>query len=285
MDHIHNEASARGMNPGKVVILPSSFAGSPRAMQQNFQDAMAIVTNKGKPDLFLTFTCNPRSKEITENLLDGHQPSDRPDLIACVFKMQLDELQCDISNKGILGRIVAKIHVIEFQKRGLPHANILLWLCNEDKLRTADDVDKLICAELPYPAAQPHLYEIIKSRMVHCPCGIINGKSYEKSVCMKEGSCSKGYPKNFNDSTVICDDGYPRYQRRNDGRSINVRGANLDNWWIVPYNPALSLRYGSHINLEACMSVKSVKYIFKYVYKGHDCIMLELVEKNTYGWI
>ena len=32
------------------------------------------------------------------------------------------------------------------------------------------------------------------------------------------------------------------------------------------------------------MSVKSVKYIFKYVYKGHDCIMLELIEKNTYGY-
>ena len=84
--------------------------------------------------------------------------------------------------------------------------------------------------------------------------------------------------------TVICDDGYPRYQRRNDGRSINVCGANLDNRWIVPYNPALSLRYGSHINLEACISVKSVKYIFKYVYKGHDCIMLELVKTNTYGY-
>ena len=72
MDHIHNEASACGMNPGKVVILPSSFAGSPCAMQQNFQDATAIVTNKGKPDLFLTFTCNPRSLK-TCSMDSSHQ--------------------------------------------------------------------------------------------------------------------------------------------------------------------------------------------------------------------
>ena len=44
----------------------------------------------------------------------------------------------------------------------------------------------------------------------------------------------------------------------------------------------LSLRYGCHINLEACMSIKSVKYLFKYVYKGHDCINIELSESNVY---
>ncbi|XP_058789586.1 uncharacterized protein LOC131663282 [Phymastichus coffea] len=43
--------------------------GSPRHMQQNYQDAMAIVGKTGKPDIFLTMTCNPRWKEIQENLL------------------------------------------------------------------------------------------------------------------------------------------------------------------------------------------------------------------------
>jgi len=40
-------------------ILQSSSIGSPRTMQQNFQDAMAIVRELGKPDLFITITCNP----------------------------------------------------------------------------------------------------------------------------------------------------------------------------------------------------------------------------------
>ena len=64
MDHVHSQATQQQLAPGKIVILPSSFQGSPRAMQQNYQDAMAMVTKYGKPDLFLTFTCNPKSKEI-----------------------------------------------------------------------------------------------------------------------------------------------------------------------------------------------------------------------------
>ncbi|VDO35791.1 unnamed protein product [Haemonchus placei] len=43
--------------PGvRRVILPSSFPASPRAMVQSYQDAMAIVSEYGKPDLFITFT-------------------------------------------------------------------------------------------------------------------------------------------------------------------------------------------------------------------------------------
>ena len=77
MDHLHSQAAEQNLAPGRIVILPSSFQGSPRAMQQNYQDAMAIVTQYGKPDLFLTFTCNPKSKNITENLLTGQRAHDR----------------------------------------------------------------------------------------------------------------------------------------------------------------------------------------------------------------
>ena len=53
------------------TILPSSFTGSPRDMQQRYQDAMAIVREYGKPDLFITMTCNPNWKEIIDALLPG----------------------------------------------------------------------------------------------------------------------------------------------------------------------------------------------------------------------
>ena len=45
---------------GRRIILPSSFAGGPRQMYQLYQDAMSIVSHFGKPDLFVTFTCNPK---------------------------------------------------------------------------------------------------------------------------------------------------------------------------------------------------------------------------------
>jgi len=38
-------------------------------MLQNYQDAMAIVNKFGKPNLFITMTCNPKWHEIEENLL------------------------------------------------------------------------------------------------------------------------------------------------------------------------------------------------------------------------
>ena len=50
--------------------------------------------------------------------------------------------------------------------------------------------------------------------------------------------------------------------------------------YVVPYNPWLSKKYRAHINLEACMSVKSVKYLFKYVYKGHDCANIEMTHPS-----
>ena len=68
MDHLHNTAIERNLEIGTPVILPSSFAESPTAMQQNYQ---AIVAKYSKPDLFLTYTCNPKTKEITENLKNG----------------------------------------------------------------------------------------------------------------------------------------------------------------------------------------------------------------------
>ena len=78
VDAILNDANA--VLDGVRVVLPSSFTGSPRQMNQLFQDSMAIVRTFGKPDLFITFTCNPNWREILEQLDPGQTPSDRPDL-------------------------------------------------------------------------------------------------------------------------------------------------------------------------------------------------------------
>jgi len=42
------------------------------------------------------------------------------------------------------------------------------------------------------------------------------------------------------------------------------------NCWVVPYNPALSKKYNAHINVEHCTSLMAIKYITKYIHKGHD---------------
>lgn len=49
-----------------------------------------------------------------------------------------------------------------------------------------------------------------------------------------------------------------------------------DNSWVVLYNPLLSNFFGEHINVEVCNSVKSVKYICKYVNKGNKMAVYEI---------
>lgn len=97
-------------------------------MHQMYQDAMAIVRRFGKPDLFITFTCNPKWPDIERNLLSGQTSTDRPDLVARVFHLKLKELLKDITVKNVFGKVIAVVYTIEFQKRGLPHAHILLIL-------------------------------------------------------------------------------------------------------------------------------------------------------------
>jgi hypothetical protein len=78
------------------------------------------------------------------------------------------------------------------------------------------------------------------------------------------------YPHPFCDATLQGKDSYPVYRRRDDGRKQKVHGHDLDNRWVVPYNPYLLRLFNCHINVEACGSIKAVKYLFKYIYKGHD---------------
>ncbi|XP_065321879.1 uncharacterized protein LOC135929292 [Gordionus sp. m RMFG-2023] len=147
MDYL--ETKSNNIIPGKAVILPSSFQGSQRNIRERYHDAMAIVLKFGKPDLFITFTCNPNWREIKENLFPGQSPTDRPDLIARVFKLKLNELF---------------------------------------KIETSQAIDKFVCAEMPDKILDPKPFQIVTHFMIHGPCGIFNPKSpcMENGICTKK---------------------------------------------------------------------------------------------------
>ncbi|XP_046655037.1 uncharacterized protein LOC124348808 [Daphnia pulicaria] len=275
MDYINNRAERANLAVGSIYILPSSFIGSPRAMKQNYQDAMAICGKFGKPTFFVTFTCNPKWREIVANIPNYLTASDRPDMVARVFHLKKKELVDDIEKKQILGFAAARIEVIEFQKRGLPHCHMLVWVDSRDAPSTPEDMDETICAEIPDKTLYPRLYNSVMAHMIHGPCGAIN----KNSPCMDEEGCCKKFPKDFNEETMINDNGYPTYKRRNTGVVHRLKRGHthyeVDNRWVVPYNPWLLLKYDCHINIEYCANMTTVKYIFKYVYKGHDCSNIE----------
>ncbi|XP_057451985.1 uncharacterized protein LOC130743773 [Lotus japonicus] len=271
------EAMTRGdtcsSTVGSKVYLPASFKGGKRDMFNNCQDAMAISNTYGYPDLFLTITCNPKWPEIDRHVYaNGLSASDRPDLACRVFHMKLNALIIDLKNGDFFGKAIAGTYNIEFQKRGLPHAHILLWLSTENKLRSPNMIDFVICAELPDPEGFPKLFECVSNYMVHGPCGL----SKRDSPCMKNGHCSKFFPKKFVAATTFDSDGYPIYKRRNTGVVTIRKGVPLDNRYVVPYNPKLLMKYRAHINIEYCNKANSIKYLFKYINKGVDRVTMSM---------
>jgi hypothetical protein len=106
-------------NMGKKVILPSSFTGSPRQMHQLYQDSMAIVRRYGKPDLFITVTCNPYWPEIQNNLGPNGIYQNRPDIVTRVYNSKLKSIKHDLIHNKIFGATVSHLYVIEFQARGI----------------------------------------------------------------------------------------------------------------------------------------------------------------------
>ncbi|XP_021968097.1 uncharacterized protein LOC110863154 [Folsomia candida] len=229
VDHVGSVAEQEGLNPGKQIILPSSFQGSPRNMRQHYQDAMAIVQKLGTPDLFITMTCNPKWEEITENLRPNERPENRPDLVARVFKAKLSALLEDLIKKDVLGHVLAKVHVIEFQKRGLPHAHMLIILRAEDKPRTPALIDKVVSAEIPNKETHPRLFDVVTKNMIHGPCDQVDSRS----PCLVLGKCSKGFPTQFQEETLANRNGYPLYKTRMTELIETDKNIKIDNSWAM----------------------------------------------------
>lgn len=99
-------------------------------------------------------------------------------------------------------------------------------------------------------------------------------------VRMISKKCKSRYPRSFTNITKISNDGYPIYRRRHDNRRAKARGLMLDNKWVVPYNPYLLSLFDCHINVEVCSTIKAVKYLYKYMYEGHDKVVFHIVNQQ-----
>ena len=174
VDALASDANATGNGIGQCTILPSSFVGGTCYMIQNCQGALAINHYFHGADIFITVTANPNWLEVTQELLPGQSASDRPDLVVRVFHAKVTQLLKDLNNHGVMGCTVARVWTIEFQKRGLPHMHLIVFLDPAHKIRTPEDIDSLVSAEFPKEQEQPELYELVKKIMVHNPCGTQN---------------------------------------------------------------------------------------------------------------
>jgi hypothetical protein len=138
--------------------------------------------------------------------------------------------------------VFAALYTVEFQKRGLPHVHMLVWLDRRGG-RVKGHRD-----EVPREASAQLIDSIISTELPDVVCD----------------------PKSFSDDTSVDQSGFPVYRRRDDGRTVMKDGHCLDNKWVVPHNVVLLKRYQAHINVDWCNKTNLVKYMFKYITKGPD---------------
>ncbi|XP_071740451.1 uncharacterized protein [Rutidosis leptorrhynchoides] len=194
---------------------------------------MALCREYDNPDLFITFTSNPRWSEI-------------------------DTMLCYIEG----------IYIIEFQKHGLPHVHMLIWLTSAHKCRAPSDIDDLISVEIPSKINDPEGFRAVTEYMLHGPCG----GTHMDAPCIIDKQCSKHFHKPYYAETIIDKEGYANYRHRNNVIKFKKKKNNtaLDNSFVVPYNRYLLLKYNAHINVEWCNRSRAIKYLFKYLNKGPD---------------
>ncbi|GJU05005.1 DNA helicase [Tanacetum coccineum] len=212
-----------GYEVGGRIILSISFTSGPRYMYAHYLDALAICRKMGNLHFFITFTCNVNWLEIKR------------------FMAQYPELTA--SDSADVVNVIGVLYIVEFQKRGLPHCHTLLWVDSESKIKSAEDVDKYISAELPDPRIDPDGYNIVSETMMHGPCGAAN----MKASCIKGDKCGKSFPKKFNSKTFFDDNAFR-----------------------------------AHINVEYCGWSMLIKYLFKYISKGTDRIFAQVSRPMAY---
>lgn len=263
---------------GVPTILPASFPNSPRFYYNLYLDAVALPRRFGKPDLFVTMTCNPNWDEIRRNIPAGSHWKHHPDIVARVFDLKLQSLMDVLTKKKLFGEVLAHCLRIEWQARGMPHAHILIIL--KTKILSPRHIDEIVWAEVPCPEKYPELHKIVARCMIHDPCD-----TRDDAPCRTksdDGSCFRRFPKAFTSDTSVTGQGWLQYRRR--GRFVITRsdGRVVDDRWVVPYNPMLLIMFDCHINTEISAHKRCFKYIYKYCFKSPDKTTVHVDEIDAY---
>ncbi|XP_060519932.1 uncharacterized protein LOC132698088 [Cylas formicarius] len=266
IDYVRRRVAEAGPNAriGRITILPSGFNASCRGQNKLYPNAIAVVARHGKPELFITMTCNPHWPKITRNLSFNQRVENRSELVCRVFHTKLEQFMEDLVKQQFLGIVRTYNYSIEFQKRGLPHAHILIGFEPTDRIDDAEKMDRI-----PDREVEPDLYGVMRDYYVHRVCGQDN----PADPCTNLGGhvCAKGYPKAFRRDTGLNFhrfDGRPEYARPDDGLfagagpdciTIQMRGQHNEVDWDEIRNYT-DCRYIS--SMEACWRI--------FQYKLHD---------------
>ncbi|KAK4702244.1 ATP-dependent DNA helicase PIF1, partial [Phenoliferia sp. Uapishka_3] len=232
--------------------LPASLLGSPKWTQENVADALALARKFGRGHFLITLTCNPDWPELQEML---RSPSRNANLDPVVTNRIFHErLKAAVAwIKKHLGKMAYMVRVVEFHKRGLPHAHIIIRVSPECPF---EDIDKVVSAELPdHPGP---LRDAYLKHMQHSKSHLMSAKE-KYSRCNKNGRCIYGFPHPVRPRTVIDQHGRMQFRRRKE-----------ESVWTSSTIPALLLFWQGHVHVDCIFTSDVFYYSYKYMYKGVD---------------
>ena len=285
---IEAEHGTRAAKPGRIY-LPASHTGSKRQMWNLLQNACTLSIRKGKATFFDTMTCNPKWPEITRCLRPGQSALDRPDVVARVFKQKL----LDVLRKINTGRwhtrwiprtdadgvamtchetgetqlesvsVVWRVHVIEYQMRGYPHAHIVYRAEGRRGRQPAlaEEIDRVVSARFPtkdpttgnYRPGDDHYAALVEKHMVH------HCTPKCRPTRWAEYRCKKGFPYPVCEKTHADPRGFIEYRRSTD-----------EDGYVVPHNREILLELDCHYCRVVASLSRVLRYLYKYLHKGPD---------------
>lgn len=68
-------------------------------------NAIALLQNFDKPDIFIIMTCNSSWSEIKDHLLLTDEAQNRPNLVSRMLRAKIKELKTNILKRNILKRL------------------------------------------------------------------------------------------------------------------------------------------------------------------------------------
>ena len=270
---VANETPVLGIS----TFLPSSIPGSPRHLRRLRMDALELARRKGPPTFFITLTCNPYWPEILACLHDGQTAADRPDIVVRVFHARLEAMMAYLK-QHYCGPKRYVVRVIEYQRRGLPHAHIAIALSTPPC--TPEDVDAYISCELP---SEGPVRDLVLQHMIHC----CNHSCHPDDPSQE---CVKGCPWPLVDDTYFDERGYPHHRRRQCGGTCPnctsrapVYGKRhvCCNRLIVEYSAPILIRWDGHANVKFAGSVNLFQYLYKYLFKGPDFVKYDIQDVGS----
>jgi hypothetical protein len=116
------------------------------------------------------------------------------DVITILFNLKLDELMHDLMHKQVMERLAGISMVVEYQKRMLSRARIVIIIHPDGRHNTAEDIVKSVSAEIPREPTDDDNEEETReyliwprtagvTHMSHGPCGADNPSEFiAKSV-------------------------------------------------------------------------------------------------------